>query len=49
MLVWGFTGALLSGVLDLAGWSRRWNGDDVLGLDEAWRAAEEADDAGFGS
>lgn len=48
MLVWGFTGALLSGVLDLAGWSRRWNGDDVLGLDEAWRAAEEADDAGFG-
>lgn len=48
MLVWGFTAGLLSGLLDLAGWSRRWDRDDVRGLDEAWRAAEEADDVGFG-
>ncbi|MBA8827376.1 8-oxo-dGTP pyrophosphatase MutT (NUDIX family) [Saccharopolyspora lacisalsi] len=48
MLVWGFTAALLSGVLDLAGWSREWNRGDVRDLDEAWRAAEEADDVGFG-
>ncbi len=48
MLVWGFTGGLLSGVLDLAGWSRGWNRHDVRELDEAWRAVEEADDVGFG-
>lgn len=47
MLVWGFTGALLSGLLDLGGWSRGWNRDDVRELDEAWHAAEEADDVGF--
>jgi hypothetical protein len=39
MLVWGFTGVLLSGVLDLAGWAREWDDRDVRGLDEAWRAA----------
>ncbi len=49
MLVWGFTGGLLSGVLDLANWSLRWDRADVRQLDEAWRAAEEADDIGFGS
>lgn len=49
MLVWGFTGGLLSGVLELAGWSRGWNRGDVRELDEAWRAAEEAEDPGFGT
>lgn len=48
MLVWGFTAGLLSGVLDLAGWSRDWNRGDVRDLDEAWRVAEEAEDVGFG-
>ncbi|MGW1682598.1 NUDIX hydrolase [Saccharopolyspora sp. NPDC002376] len=48
MLVWGFTGGLLSGLLDLAGWAQRWNRGDVRELDEAWRAAEEAEDIGFG-
>lgn len=48
MLVWGFTAGLLSGLLDLAGWSRGWDREDVRELDEAWRAAEEADDVGFG-
>ncbi|MDR7301732.1 NUDIX hydrolase [Haloactinomyces albus] len=47
MLVWGFTGGLLSGILDLAGWSRGWNRRDVRDLDEAWRAAEESGDVGF--
>ncbi|MCX2732843.1 CoA pyrophosphatase [Saccharopolyspora sp. NFXS83] len=47
MLVWGFTGALLSGVLDLGGWSESWEGAEMLELDEAWRAAEEAADVGF--
>nr|WP_218863345.1 CoA pyrophosphatase [Actinopolyspora biskrensis] len=46
MLVWGFTGGLLSGLLDLAGWSREWNRGDVRELDEAWRAAVEAADPG---
>jgi 8-oxo-dGTP pyrophosphatase MutT (NUDIX family) len=46
MLVWGFTGGLLSGVLDLAGWSRDWNRGDVRGLDDAWRAAMKADEVG---
>ncbi|QUG99688.1 CoA pyrophosphatase [Saccharopolyspora erythraea] len=49
MLVWGFTGGLLAGVLDLAGWARGWNRDDVRELGAAWRAAEEADDVGFGT
>jgi 8-oxo-dGTP pyrophosphatase MutT (NUDIX family) len=44
MLVWGFTGGLLSGVLDLAGWSRDWNRGDVRELDQAWRAAMNADE-----
>ncbi len=48
MLVWGFTGGLLAGLLELAGWSRSWNRADVRELDEAWRAAEEADDIGLG-
>lgn len=42
MLVWGFTGGLLSGLLDLAGWSVEWDRTDVRTLDEAWRAAESA-------
>lgn len=49
MLVWGFTAGLLSGVLDLAGWSRGWDRDDVRELEEALLAAEESDDVGFGA
>jgi 8-oxo-dGTP pyrophosphatase MutT (NUDIX family) len=39
MLVWGFTGLLLSGVLDLAGWGRDWDDREVRDLDEAWQVA----------
>ncbi|OYN79572.1 NUDIX hydrolase [Mycolicibacterium sphagni] len=35
MLVWGFTGHVISAMLDVAGWSQPWNADDVRGLDEA--------------
>jgi 8-oxo-dGTP pyrophosphatase MutT (NUDIX family) len=35
MLVWGFTGQVISAVLDVAGWAKPWNTDDVRELDEA--------------
>jgi 8-oxo-dGTP pyrophosphatase MutT (NUDIX family) len=39
LLVWGFTGGLLSTVLHLGGWERPWDASRVRGLDEAWAAA----------
>ncbi|MGH3644741.1 MAG: NUDIX hydrolase [Mycobacterium sp.] len=35
MLVWGFTGQVISAILDVAGWAQPWNGDDVRELDAA--------------
>jgi 8-oxo-dGTP pyrophosphatase MutT (NUDIX family) len=35
MLVWGFTGQVISAMLDVAGWARPWNTEDVRELDEA--------------
>jgi 8-oxo-dGTP pyrophosphatase MutT (NUDIX family) len=35
MLVWGFTGQVISAVLDVAGWSKPWDTDDFRELDEA--------------
>ena len=35
MLVWGFTGQVISAMLDVAGWSQPWDTDDVRELDEA--------------
>ena len=35
MLVWGFTGHVISAMLDVAGWAQPWNTDDVRELDEA--------------
>ena len=34
MLVWGFTGQVISAMLDVAGWTRPWNTEDVGELDE---------------
>jgi 8-oxo-dGTP pyrophosphatase MutT (NUDIX family) len=34
MLVWGFTGQVISAMLDVAGWTRPWNTEDVRELDE---------------
>ncbi|MFC4943353.1 NUDIX hydrolase [Pseudonocardia sp. GCM10023141] len=39
LLVWGFTGGILSALLDLGGWARPWAADRILNLDEAWSAA----------
>jgi 8-oxo-dGTP pyrophosphatase MutT (NUDIX family) len=39
MLIWGFTAGLLTILLDLGGWDRPWDTDDVRPLDEAWRIA----------
>jgi len=35
MLVWGFTGQVISAVLDVAGWARPWDTADVRELDAA--------------
>lgn len=35
MLVWGFTGQVISALLDAAGWARPWDTADVRELDEA--------------
>jgi 8-oxo-dGTP pyrophosphatase MutT (NUDIX family) len=35
MLVWGFTGQVISAMLDVAGWALPWNTGDVRDLDEA--------------
>ncbi len=39
VLVWGFTGGLLSALLDRAGWAHPWNETRVLDLGAAWAAA----------
>jgi hypothetical protein len=44
MLVWGFTGHVISAMLDVAGWAQPWNTDDVRELDEAM-ALVGADDS----
>jgi 8-oxo-dGTP pyrophosphatase MutT (NUDIX family) len=46
MLVWGFTGQVISAILDAAGWAVPWNTDDVRGLDEAM--ALVGDGGGYG-
>lgn len=40
MLVWGFTGQVISAMLDCAGWAQPWNTDDVRELDEAMALVE---------
>lgn len=35
MLVWGFTGHVISAMLDVAGWAQPWDTDDVRELDDA--------------
>ena len=38
LVVWGFTGGLLSALLHLGGWEQPWNPTRVRDLDEAWAA-----------
>jgi 8-oxo-dGTP pyrophosphatase MutT (NUDIX family) len=35
MLVWGFTGQVISAVLDVAGWAKPWDTNDLRELDDA--------------
>ncbi len=45
MLVWGFTGHVISAMLDVAGWAQPWNPGDVRELDEAMElVADDRDD-----
>jgi 8-oxo-dGTP pyrophosphatase MutT (NUDIX family) len=46
MLVWGFTGQVISAILDVAGWSKPWNTDDIRELDEAMALVRH--DNGYG-
>ncbi|MFZ0834132.1 MAG: CoA pyrophosphatase [Mycobacterium sp.] len=40
MLVWGFTGQVISALLDCAGWAQPWDTGDVRELDEAMALVE---------
>jgi 8-oxo-dGTP pyrophosphatase MutT (NUDIX family) len=46
MLVWGFTGQVISAMLDVAGWSLPWNTDDVRDLDDAMALVGHEDSYG---
>ncbi|GEL18416.1 NUDIX hydrolase [Pseudonocardia asaccharolytica] len=42
LLVWGFTGGILSALLQLGGWERPWDPSRAHNLGEAWSAARAA-------
>jgi 8-oxo-dGTP pyrophosphatase MutT (NUDIX family) len=44
MLVWGFTGQVISALLDCAGWAMPWNTDDVRELDDAMALVDQNGD-----
>ena len=46
MLVWGFTGQVISAILDVAGWAEPWNTDDVRELDGAMALVGHEDSYG---
>lgn len=46
MLVWGFTGQVISAMLDVAGWAQPWDTGDIRELDEAMALVGDEDDAG---
>ncbi|MEV1293898.1 CoA pyrophosphatase [Pseudonocardia sp. NPDC049635] len=39
LVIWGFTGGLLSALLHCSGWERPWDGTRIENLDEAWANA----------
>ncbi|MEY8013962.1 CoA pyrophosphatase [Mycobacterium sp. HUMS_12744610] len=41
MLVWGFTGQVISALLDVAGWARPWDTTDLRELDEAMSLVDD--------
>ena len=46
MLVWGFTGQVISALLDCAGWALPWNTDDVRELDDVMALVDIRGDTG---
>lgn len=46
MLVWGFTGQVISAMLDVAGWAQPWDHDDIRELDDAMALVGHDDDYG---
>jgi 8-oxo-dGTP pyrophosphatase MutT (NUDIX family) len=48
MLVWGFTGQVISALLDVAGWAKPWNTLDVRELDEAIALVDRTNGYGEG-
>jgi 8-oxo-dGTP pyrophosphatase MutT (NUDIX family) len=46
MLVWGFTGQVISAMLDVAGWAKPWDTDDVRELEEAMALVGREDSYG---
>ena len=42
LVVWGFTGGLLSALLHLGGWEQPWDASRVRDLDEAWATVRAA-------
>lgn len=46
MLVWGFTGQIISAMLDVAGWAMPWDTDNVVELDEAITLLDTQDSYG---
>lgn len=49
MLVWGFTGQVISAVLDVAGWAEPWDTTDVRELEAAMALVGDPPTAGGGS
>ena len=48
MLVWGFTGQVISAVLDVAGWAQPWDTGDIRELDDAMALVGGSDALGDG-
>jgi 8-oxo-dGTP pyrophosphatase MutT (NUDIX family) len=48
MLVWGFTGQVISAMLDCAGWALPWNTEEIRELDEAMTLVGGGDDDDYG-
>ncbi|MDP9168073.1 MAG: CoA pyrophosphatase [Actinomycetota bacterium] len=48
MLVWGFTGQVISAILEVAGWAEPWDADDVRDLDAAMALVGGSSDYGEG-
>jgi 8-oxo-dGTP pyrophosphatase MutT (NUDIX family) len=46
MLVWGFTGQVISAMLDVAGWAEPWDTSDIRELNEAMALVGDGEDAG---